>query len=167
MASTVVQSSKEGEHQHDQRVSSISFKFDGELNVKKLQRWLGIMLKKAGQDMFRYKGLLAVKGMDSKFVFQGVHMLFSGGFQKEFQWKDGETRSCRFVSWWRCCLHLDFVCSHPLNMIWIHPSPCSSGKWKWIGISYLTEDLPGHHSWKLTDLYLLVGTFWGYVYKSF
>ena len=128
MASTVVQSSKEGEHQHDQRVSSISFKFDGELNVKKLQRWLGIMLKKAGQDMFRYKGLLAVKGMDSKFVFQGVHMLFSGGFQKEFQWKDGETRSCRFVSWWRCCLHLDSFCSHPLNMIWIHPSPCSSGK---------------------------------------
>lgn len=87
----------EGEHQHDQRVSSISFKFDGELNVKKLQRWLGIMLKKKGQDMFRYKGVLAVKGMDSKFVFQGVHMLFSGGFQKEFQWKDGETRSCRFV----------------------------------------------------------------------
>ena len=31
-----------------------------------------------GEDLFRYKGVLAVKGMDQKFVFQGVHMLFGG-----------------------------------------------------------------------------------------
>ena len=85
-----------GEHQHDQTVSSISWKFDGECNVNKLERWLGIMLRTKAQDMFRYKGVLAVKGMDTKFVFQGVHMLFSGGFQ-EFKWKPDETRSCRFV----------------------------------------------------------------------
>lgn len=87
----------EGEHQHDQRVSSISFKFDGELNVNKLERWLSVMLRTKAQDMFRYKGVLACKGMDTKFVFQGVHMLFSGGFQEEFKWKEGEARSCRFV----------------------------------------------------------------------
>lgn len=87
----------EGEHEHDQRVSSISFKFDGELNVNRLERWLRVMLQTKASDMFRYKGVLACKGMDTKFVFQGVHMLFSGGFQEEFKWKEGETRSCRFV----------------------------------------------------------------------
>ena len=41
---------------------------------------------------------LAVKGMNEKFVFQGVHMLFSGDFSDEIGlWKDGETRECRFV----------------------------------------------------------------------
>eukprot|EP00438_Fugacium_kawagutii_P033693 Skav201149 [mRNA] locus=scaffold2068:227148:234695:+ [translate_table: standard] len=87
----------EGEHQHDQTVSSISWKFDGELNVGKLERWLGIMLRTKAQDMFRYKGVMAVKGMDTKFVFQGVHMLFSGGFQDSFKWKKDEPRTCRFV----------------------------------------------------------------------
>lgn len=76
---------------------SISFKFDGELNVNRLERWLRVMLQTKASDMFRYKGVLACKGMDTKFVFQGVHMLFSGGFQEEFKWKEGETRSCRFV----------------------------------------------------------------------
>lgn len=36
--------------------------------------------------------------MDEKFVFQGVHMLFSGVFSDEVApWKDGEKRECRFV----------------------------------------------------------------------
>ena len=29
------------------------------------------MLQTKAQDMFRYKGVMAVKGMDTKFVFQG------------------------------------------------------------------------------------------------
>ena len=36
--------------------------------------------------------------MDYKYVFQGVHMLFSGGFNKDVvPWKKGEKRECRFV----------------------------------------------------------------------
>jgi len=87
------------EHIHDDRVTSIAVKFDGELNVNKLQMWIREIIgtpEKAG-DLFRYKGVLAVKGMDEKFVFQGVHMLFAGGFSDEQVWKTGETRECRFV----------------------------------------------------------------------
>ena len=55
-------------------------------------------MREKGQDLFRYKGVLAVKGMDQKFVFQGVHMLFGGDFSKEIGlWKKGEDRECRFV----------------------------------------------------------------------
>jgi hypothetical protein len=36
--------------------------------------------------------------MDEKYVFQGVHMLFSGDFNKDIGlWKEDEVRECRFV----------------------------------------------------------------------
>jgi len=88
----------ESEHEHDDRVTSTSSKFEGALNVNKLERWIGELMQTKGEDLFRYKGVLAVKGMDQKFVFQGVHMLFGGGFSSEVApWKEGETRECRFV----------------------------------------------------------------------
>lgn len=88
----------EAEHEHDERVTSTSSKFEGELNVNKLNNWIGNLLQNYGEDLFRYKGVLAVKGTDDKFVFQGVHMLFAGNFSSEVaQWKQDETRECRFV----------------------------------------------------------------------
>mmetsp|Transcript_29650 Transcript_29650/g.74567 ORF Transcript_29650/g.74567 Transcript_29650/m.74567 type:complete len:136 (-) Transcript_29650:14-421(-) len=48
-------------------------------------------------NLFRYKGVLAVRGMKKKFVFQGVHMIFSGQFSDDNEWKDGEERTCKFV----------------------------------------------------------------------
>ncbi len=88
----------DSEHEHDDRVTSTSTKFEGSLNVNKLEKWIGELLDKYSQDLFRYKGVLSVKGMDRKFVFQGVHMLFAGNFSKGVApWKEGETRECRFV----------------------------------------------------------------------
>ena len=88
----------ESEHEHDDRVTSTSSRFEGALNVNKLERWIGELMESKGEDLFRYKGVLAVKGMDQKFVFQGVHMLFGGGFSSEVApWKEGEARECRFV----------------------------------------------------------------------
>ena len=88
----------EAEHEHDQRVTSTSAKFEGELNVNKLQRWIGGLMRDKAEDLFRYKGVLAVKGMDEKYVFQGVHMLFGGKFSEDIGlWKEGEKRECRFV----------------------------------------------------------------------
>ncbi len=88
----------EAEHEHDARVTSTSSRFEGELNVNKLQNWIGDLMRTKGEDLFRYKGVLAVKGMDEKFVFQGVHMLFGGNFSPEVGlWKEDEKRECRFV----------------------------------------------------------------------
>merc|ERR1712146_657608 len=41
-------------------------------------------------------GVLNVAGMKQKFVFQGVGMLFSGGFV-DAEWAPGEKKECRFV----------------------------------------------------------------------
>ena len=88
----------EAEHEHDDRVTSTSYRFVGELNANRLKAWIGKLMREQGEDLFRYKGVLAVKGMDAKFVFQGVHMLFGGEFSEEIGlWKEGEERECRFV----------------------------------------------------------------------
>lgn len=88
----------DAEHEHDQRVTSTSSKFEGELNISKLENWIGGLMRNKAEDLFRYKGVLAVKGMDEKYVFQGVHMLFGGKFSEEIGlWKEGEKRECRFV----------------------------------------------------------------------
>mmetsp|Transcript_39175 Transcript_39175/g.113181 ORF Transcript_39175/g.113181 Transcript_39175/m.113181 type:complete len:426 (-) Transcript_39175:92-1369(-) len=87
----------DGEHQHDLTVSSVSVHFQGELNHQQLRMWLGDLIQDKAKNIFRYKGVLAVKGMDEKFVFQGVHMLFSGGFDGRFRWRRDEVRECRLV----------------------------------------------------------------------
>lgn len=87
----------DGEHQHDLTVSSTSVRFEGELNHLQLRAWISELLQDKATDLFRYKGVLAVKGMPDKFVFQGVHMLFNGHFDPRFSWKDDEIRECRLV----------------------------------------------------------------------
>ncbi len=97
----------DAEHEHDSRVTSTSSKFVGELNVNKLEAWIGKLMREQGEDLFRYKGVLSVKGMDEKYVFQGVHMLFSGDFQENIGlWKEDEVRECRFVFIGRNLNHL-------------------------------------------------------------
>lgn len=83
------------EHQHDDRVSSVGINVKGEVDQNKLNDWIGWLLKERGVDIFRTKGVLAVQGMKEKFVFQAVHMAFSGAPQKP--WADGEERICKLT----------------------------------------------------------------------
>merc|ERR1719350_2595753 len=87
------------EHKHDDSVTSVAFKFNGELNVNKLQMWLRKLIGDVDNaaNLFRYKGVLAVAGMQKKFIFQGVHMLMAGGFSDKHDWQKDEKRECRFV----------------------------------------------------------------------
>lgn len=87
------------DHAHDDSVSSVAIQVEGELNISKLQMWVGDLIgsPEKANNLFRYKGVLAVKGKQEKWVFQGVHMLFAGGFSDEQVWAEGERRECRFV----------------------------------------------------------------------
>lgn len=98
-----------GAHVHDDTVSSVSWSFPGmELNVSKLSGWIRSLMLDLGTELFRYKGVLAVKGCSEKYIFQGVHMLFTGGFSSKILgwngntpeagiWQPSEPRECRFV----------------------------------------------------------------------
>ena len=83
------------EHQHDSSIVSVACRMDGEVNIEILQSWIGRLIEEDGANLYRYKGVMAVKGMKQKFVFQGVGMLFTGGFQGF--WKKDEVRESRFV----------------------------------------------------------------------
>merc|ERR1711957_253377 len=78
---------EDGEHLHDDPVTSVGCKVKGDpVNVNLMQRWIQRLVTEDGANLYRYKGGSAVKGMDQKYVFQGVGMIFSGGFD-EREWK--------------------------------------------------------------------------------
>jgi len=49
------------DHQHDSRVSSVGIDVPGEVKMEKLNEFIGWLLKEKGVDLFRSKGVLAVK----------------------------------------------------------------------------------------------------------
>ena len=65
----------EGEHMHDESVTSVGIELEGKLDLTKLNNWLATLLREKGVDIFRSKGVLNVAGSDARYVFQGVHML--------------------------------------------------------------------------------------------
>jgi G3E family GTPase len=72
------------DHHHAEDVTSVGISAPGDLDEKKLSEWLGTLLRTKGQDIFRMKGVLAVKGRSMRFVFQGVHMLMDGKPDREW-----------------------------------------------------------------------------------
>ena len=66
------------QHEHDDEVGSFSIEKDGDLDEQKLQAWISKLLGEKGVDIFRMKGFLSIAGESNRFVFQGVHMVFSG-----------------------------------------------------------------------------------------
>jgi len=68
----------DGEHMHDETVFSVGFQQEGDLNMERTNTWIAKLLQEKGVDIYRMKGVLAMAGVDEKYVFQGVHMLFTG-----------------------------------------------------------------------------------------
>ncbi len=85
----------DAEHQHDQTVTSVGIEVEGDLDISRVNDWIGRLLREQGTDIFRSKGILSIKDMDERYVFQGVHMLLDGGADRE--WRDGEHRVNRLV----------------------------------------------------------------------
>lgn len=65
-----------GGHEHDQSVGSVAFEFSGLLNLEKFEMWLDFFLQTNSKNIFRMKGIVAIKDQPNRFIFQGVHMLF-------------------------------------------------------------------------------------------
>ena len=76
------------DHLHDSSISSVGIEISGDLDIEKLNKWLGKLLGEKGTDIFRSKGILSIDGSDERYCFHAVHMLFSGEFTTS--WGDGE-----------------------------------------------------------------------------
>lgn len=90
----------DGEHQHDQSISSVGLRAPGALDLGRVNAWLGALLRDRGADILRSKGVLCVAGSDDRFVFQGVHMQLALGSSADGAarpWAPGEPRDNRLV----------------------------------------------------------------------
>ena len=79
------------DHEHDDEVGSVGITEPGDLDGKRLNDWVSELLRTKGNDIFRMKGVLNIKGANKRLVFQGVHMLFDAKFDRE--WKSDEART--------------------------------------------------------------------------
>eukprot|EP00435_Cladocopium_sp_Y103_P019591 s2163_g4.t1 len=80
---------------HDYRVSSVGIQRDKEVQKDKLDSFISWLVQNKGPDLYRSKGVLAVRGMPQKFVFHAVHMQFSG--RQHEAWGPDEKRQCKMV----------------------------------------------------------------------
>ena len=85
----------DGEHVHDNSVSSISLKHEGELDLDAVQAWISELLQTQGANIFRMKGVLCIQNAEQRFVYQAVHMIFNGDFTEP--WEPDEPRESTIV----------------------------------------------------------------------
>ena len=82
-------------HAHQDDVSTVSLELDSPLDGDATAVWLTAFLRVQGEDLFRTKGILNVRGMKERFVIQAVHMMLDGGPDRP--WAPGEDRTSRLV----------------------------------------------------------------------
>jgi G3E family GTPase len=82
-------------HEHDDAVGSVALVEERPMDLEKLGRWLSDLVAERGPDLFRMKGIIQLQGEARRYVFQSVHMLLDGDFDRP--WKPGEQRRTEFV----------------------------------------------------------------------
>lgn len=81
-------------HRHDPSVGSVSFTFDRPFDAGRLRQSLNELLVANGDDIFRIKGIVHVRGDDRRNVLQGVHRILE--LEPSFPWWD-ETPASKLV----------------------------------------------------------------------
>ena len=85
----------EEEHHHDESVRSFYIEDERPLDLPKLEAWLSELLKSLGENIYRGKGVLHIKGQPKRVVFQGVQMMFDSTSDRF--WNVGEKRVSQLV----------------------------------------------------------------------
>ena len=82
-------------HAHDDRIKSFVFRSDRPFDPKKLEDFLGGVLQIYGERLLRYKGVLYMKGVDRRVVFQGVHQMM--GSDLASRWLPADKKNNKMV----------------------------------------------------------------------
>jgi G3E family GTPase len=83
------------DHVAESGIRGVSLSSETPMDGGRLTAWLNNLLQTQGPDILRAKGILDVKGDERRLVFQAVHMILEGDFQRE--WRAGERRYSRLV----------------------------------------------------------------------
>ena len=83
-----------GQTHHDD-IKSFVFHSERPFDLKRLGNLMGAMVTNYGTQLLRYKGVLFMRGIDRKVIFQGVHQLMSSDLGNA--WGESEKRSNTMV----------------------------------------------------------------------
>jgi len=61
---------------HEHQIKSISVALDGELDAEFFQVWIEGFIQLHAENLFRSKGIIAIRGCPERLIFQGVHGVF-------------------------------------------------------------------------------------------
>jgi len=80
---------------HNDDIGAFLFKSDKPFNPERLEEFLGGVVQVYGPDLLRYKGILYMKGINRRMLFQGVHMMM--GAEPGKPWAANEKKSTKMV----------------------------------------------------------------------
>jgi G3E family GTPase len=80
---------------HDDKIKSFVYRSDKPFDPNRLEDFLGGILQIYGERLLRYKGVLYMKGVDRKVVFQGVHQMM--GSDLASKWQPIEKKNSKMV----------------------------------------------------------------------
>ena len=83
------------DHAAEAGIRGISLTSHKPLDGIRVTNWLNALLQDKGPDILRAKGILDIKGDDRRLVFQAVHMILEGDYQRP--WTDADNRYSRMV----------------------------------------------------------------------
>ncbi len=80
---------------HDDEIGAFLFKSDKPFDPQRLEEFLGGVVQVYGPDLLRYKGILYMKGINRRMLFQGVHMMM--GAEPGKPWAANEKKTTKMV----------------------------------------------------------------------
>ena len=80
---------------HNDEIGAFVFKSNKAFDPERLEEFLGGVVQVYGPDLMRYKGILYMKGINRRMLFQGVHMMM--GAEPGKPWLANEKKSTKMV----------------------------------------------------------------------
>ena len=80
---------------HDDEIGAFVFRSNKAFNPERLEEFLGGIVQVYGPDLLRYKGILYIKGINRRLLFQGVHMMM--GAEPGKPWLSSEKPNTKMV----------------------------------------------------------------------
>ena len=80
-----------GHHHHHSGINSFVIETEKPLVLAHINEWLNELVYIYGPELYRYKGILSVEGLDYQIIFQGVQMSFD--ISRGRDWNDTERKS--------------------------------------------------------------------------
>jgi len=82
-------------HAHQDEIGAFVFRSNRAFDPERLEEFLGGIVQVYGPDLLRYKGILYLKGINRRMLFQGVHMMM--GAEPGKPWLSSEKPNTKMV----------------------------------------------------------------------